>query len=249
MIRFHCPCCANTLQVDDSLAGKTGECPSCRQSCAVPSSAAMLSPPPKNATNLPSRQDTRWDSLVEDEVKKARSNAMPPGGTATVVAQAILPPSLICPRCNCTETQSVPVVYAGGRSTGDTVAIAIGPGIGPIVGGASSVHRTDLAQRLAPPVRRRDNPYKGSGRIGWLVSLSFMGVALVPFLTYCWLADSPSILFFGLLTAFLPPFLAWLVLLNPSTDWEERETRRHTSAHDTWSRQFFCHRCGHVFIP
>jgi hypothetical protein len=45
VIRFRCPSCAKTLQVDDSLAGKTGKCPRCGQQCTIPT-ANVPEPPP-----------------------------------------------------------------------------------------------------------------------------------------------------------------------------------------------------------
>jgi hypothetical protein len=45
MIRFQCPTCAKTLQVDDSLAGKTGKCSGCGQQCTIPATARPIPPP------------------------------------------------------------------------------------------------------------------------------------------------------------------------------------------------------------
>lgn len=179
---------------------------------------------------------------------------MPPAGPgsanmALAIASAVVPRSLACPQCHSNETQSVPIVYAGGTSTSNTVAIGGGLGIGPVIGGGRSVSRTNLAQRLAPPAQRLNNPYGVNGGVGCPVALLCIVLAGVVSASLLSADTSNPNIFLVLLAAVAPFFLGWLVMHFPWTDWEKREERRYVLAHERWSKQYFCHRCGCVFTP
>lgn len=42
MINFNCPTCSFTIQVPDTMSGKAGNCPKCRERLSVPSAVGML---------------------------------------------------------------------------------------------------------------------------------------------------------------------------------------------------------------
>jgi hypothetical protein len=160
---------------------------------------------------------------------------------ALPVAASVDATMLRCPQFGSQDAQKVSMAHATGTS--NITGIALGPGMGPMVGGA--VHQSILARRLSPPARRQ-NPYGLAGCI-------LLPVLMLPLMVVSVFAlssnDSPSHnapIYIALAVAIPAAIFGFLVVV-PFYDWEKKEKRRLARAGQEWSNKYICHRCGCVF--
>ena len=130
-----------------------------------------------------------------------------------------------CPRCSSDNTQTLQMAYESGtqnfnaRSHTGGVFGFRGIGLGGAITSTSGVSSSKLAQRAAPPAKKR----RRWAILGLFVGLLFLG-------NTNWLAIT---LLAGC------GFWLWSILKFNRTEWSE--------LHAAWSASWICHKCGNVY--
>jgi hypothetical protein len=110
-------------------------------------------------------------------------------------------------------------------------------GLVPVAGGSTSHHvqESNLAAMAAPPERR----HRGDTVVWWILAASIAGGLLGT------TAGGKVWVWTGLGTLAL-----FSLLLGPLSVRLEREDKAdYARGYAEWERTWFCHRCGHLFIP
>lgn len=150
-----------------------------------------------------------------------------------------------CPKCNSEHIQRFPVVYERGISNNqsDTTGIGVGVGTGGLgfgVGKAStsSTSMTAIAERLAPPAKKKVPWW------AWLIGVSGLGTFGSTGLSA---SDAASVGISGLLGVafcFLPTLLPIVYLIFVSK-WNANEW---PVLYAEWKNSWLCQRCGYEFV-
>ena len=153
---------------------------------------------------------------------------------------------LSCPKCGSEHTQNISIIYESGTSDISSTSLHAGgfasngkfvPGLGTSID--SGTQQTSLAKRLSPPEKQSVFPVLGCGCLISIV-LAFIGsFAIVAMLKM----DDGGIPFLIILTILAICVISMAVKNN------KFNTEEWPTLHEKWSKQYFCHKCGNIFLP
>ncbi len=164
---------------------------------------------------------------------------------AAVIRQppkAMLPQS-VCPKCGSNQTQSVPMAYACGSSSGSTRGggvVFAGGDIMPVPMMTKTKSQTDFAKSLAPPTPAKDNT--GWTAVLLVVCLTFLVpiAVMINSSVGCWIV--------GVLAGLLICGAAFVIAMQLR---RVRTYNRqvHPVAMAKWQNSWVCLQCGSRFYP
>lgn len=226
-IRFTCTC-GRSLRVDDKHVGKTVVCPDC--------TARLVVPP--TITNYPSPPPFQ---------SRSHTPPPPPGPPAKKLA---------CPTCNSDTVQKLAVIWSSGTSSTNSMSlgggVVFGGSVAPILGTSIShgSHQTELAKMAARPEMPPD-PF-GRKWIWWSLLFIFLGTPILSAIGESTTSregePSPVGALLVLSLLFGTPYLLYKRSKEKTKKWEVAARRQHAAQLAEWNRQWFCHRCGGIFL-
>jgi len=162
-----------------------------------------------------------------------------------------------CPNCQSSQTQKVSAVYENGtgRTSSSGVGVAfIGDGFGLGVGGSSGVSQTHLASKLSPPAKLlSSNPFDRStddASFFCFVGIGIFSMMIMGSLTLLGMCGADGILGSMIFLALSCGGMYFCCTkLNKRQKTIQAHNKQVDILIDEWQKQWYCHRCGNVFVP
>jgi hypothetical protein len=166
-----------------------------------------------------------------------------------------------CPKCKNENTQSIELIVKAGTQNISLTTSTAGVGVnlsGDVsIGGASSTTKGQSVSELAKELSTKFSPkrFNSAGSlIGWILFAS-----LLPLIVW---AQIRGIKFGDFISLVMAPYwwivpIVFVVLIFMNRErlvkWSQEDKDKNKRGLELWTRWngsgFFCHRCGHAFIP
>lgn len=204
---------------------------------------------------------------VDEDYREITENCPVCGELLTVPGNATVSPhnesplklscnSLSCPKCGSEKAQKISLIYEAGTSDYSSTSVHSGfltsadgnfSGLGTSLN--SGTNQTKLAKRFTPP-RKKACVAAGCGCLACIilpVLFTFIVIILLTILGVNCTYPYDEIVIFGTpCILFLLILIISIGLLRKSMKFDNEE---YPILKKEWEKQFFCHKCGHVFTP